>query len=198
MIKLYTDGGGPCKKRMTAAAFIVQGLKEQPIRLVCTLGDRTNNQAELSALLVALSFLHKFPKTLDSGIIWFSDSQYVIRGGSGWVHKWVENGWKGRKSPIKNVQLWQTYLQLSRDVNIQAHHLKGHTGHKENELCDRACRWAIHKSNKDNKELVSEVSVRYRKVPYEWKFFRGEPLVEAWLQGDLGADYLKRVFKELR
>jgi hypothetical protein len=126
-------------------------------------------------------------------------------GGSGRVRKWEGNDWRGRRrSRIKNVEFWRAYLKLSKDVNIRPLHLKGHAGQVENEMCDRACRWAIHKSENTldhfnrSKVLITDVHIKYRNVPYQWKFFRGEPLVESWLQGDLGVDYLKQVFKGVK
>lgn len=95
----------------------------------------TNNRMELTAVIKGLEAL-KRPCRVEV----FTDSEYVRRGLLDWMPKWKSNDWQRREGkqfkPVKNVELWQTL-----DVLVQKHvvtytHVKGHSGHPENERCD--------------------------------------------------------------
>ncbi|MDR1479256.1 MAG: ribonuclease HI [Planctomycetaceae bacterium] len=96
----------------------------------------TNNRMELLAVIEGFKAL-KRPTNVEL----VSDSMYVIRGLKEWMPRWKANGWK-RKSressaELKNVELWQELDRLIAKHNIQFKHVKGHTGHPENERCDQ-------------------------------------------------------------
>ena len=38
--------------------------------------------------------------------------------------------------PVKNLELWQEYLKISKQHKITATWVKGHAGHPQNERCD--------------------------------------------------------------
>ena len=69
-----------------------------------------------------------------------SDSTYVGKGLSEWLVKWKANGWrrrqKGRWADIKNVDLWQELDRLLDRHDLRFTHIRGHSGHPENERCD--------------------------------------------------------------
>lgn len=94
--------------------------------------DTTNNRMELMAAIKGLQAI-KGP----SKIILTTDSKYVMQGITEWIVNWKKRGWKtANKKPVKNVDLWQ-----SLDAEIQAHTIewkwvKGHSGHRENEIAD--------------------------------------------------------------
>jgi ribonuclease HI len=56
------------------------------------------------------------------------------------MHAWKKNQWrrKGKSGfePVKNVELWQELDKLTSMHDIRFHHVKGHSGHPENERCD--------------------------------------------------------------
>ncbi|QGM80568.1 ribonuclease HI [Otariodibacter oris] len=93
----------------------------------------TNNRMELLAVIEALSLL-KEPCHISLS----SDSQYMKNGIQKWMSNWKANNWKtSGKKPVKNQDLWE-----SLDMAIQPHIIdwfwvKGHSGHTENEICDR-------------------------------------------------------------
>ncbi|MFT6222160.1 MAG: ribonuclease HI, partial [Candidatus Endobugula sp.] len=66
-----------------------------------------------------------------------TDSQYVRKGITEWIKNWKKNGWKtAAKKPVKNADLWQ---QLDDEVTrhtVNWHWVKGHSGHRENEIAD--------------------------------------------------------------
>jgi ribonuclease HI len=67
----------------------------------------------------------------------YTDSQYVLKGISEWIHGWKRNGWKtADKKPVKNADLWQTLDQLARQHKLEWIWVKGHSGHPENERAD--------------------------------------------------------------
>ncbi|AHG86208.1 Ribonuclease HI [Bibersteinia trehalosi USDA-ARS-USMARC-190] len=92
----------------------------------------TNNRMELRAVIEALSLLKE-----PCNVILHSDSQYMQNGIQKWIFNWKKNNWKtSNKTPVKNQDLW-----IALDNEIQRHQIewrwvKGHSGHRENEICD--------------------------------------------------------------
>lgn len=94
--------------------------------------DTTNNRMELTAAIRGLEAM-KRPITAKV----YTDSQYVLKGISEWIHGWKRNGWKtADKKPVKNADLWQTLDQLARQHKLEWIWVKGHSGHPENERAD--------------------------------------------------------------
>ena len=92
----------------------------------------TNNRMELTAVIRALEAL----KRPVSGRV-HTDSQYVLKGISEWIHGWKRNGWKtASKQPVKNADLWERLDALSRQHKLEWIWVKGHAGHPENERAD--------------------------------------------------------------
>ncbi len=90
----------------------------------------TNNRMELLAVIVALENL----KTNQYPVDVYSDSKYVVDAiTKGWVFGWKQKGFKGKK----NSDLWNRYLKLHPKFDLHYHWVKGHTGHPENERCDK-------------------------------------------------------------
>ena len=95
--------------------------------------DTTNNRMELTAVIRALEAL-KRPST----VLVHTDSQYVQKGISEWIHNWKRNGWRtADKKPVKNTDLWQLLDGLARQHEIRWIWVKGHAGHPGNERADR-------------------------------------------------------------
>jgi ribonuclease HI len=66
-----------------------------------------------------------------------TDSQYVLKGISEWIHGWKRNGWKtADKKPVKNADLWQILDALAAGHDVKWVWVKGHAGHPENERAD--------------------------------------------------------------
>ncbi|MCB1669059.1 MAG: ribonuclease HI [Pseudomonadales bacterium] len=93
----------------------------------------TNNRMELTAAIEALAALKK-PCMVELT----TDSEYVRQGISSWLQNWKKRGWKtAAKKPVKNVDLWQRLDQESGRHKINWHWVKGHSGHRENEIADQ-------------------------------------------------------------
>ena len=94
--------------------------------------DTTNNRMELMAVIKCLEAL-KFK----CRVTIHTDSQYVKRGISEWIHGWKRNGWntKGNK-PVKNKDLWKELDELANKHVISWKWVKAHNGNFYNERAD--------------------------------------------------------------
>ena len=94
--------------------------------------NTTNNQMELLGAIKGLEALKEPCK-----VTIISDSKYVVQGINEWLKNWIKNNWKtAAKKAVKNVELWQRYVEVSKIHQIEAVWVKGHAGHEENERCD--------------------------------------------------------------
>jgi ribonuclease HI len=99
----------------------------------------TNNRMELMAVIEALRVL-KRPVAARV----HTDSQYVQKGISEWIHGWKRRGWKtADRQPVKNADLWQALDALAAGHRIEWLWVRGHAGHVENERVDGLARKAI-------------------------------------------------------
>ena len=101
---------------------------------------------ELLAAIVGLETL-KEPCHVDLT----TDSQYVRQGITSWIHNWKKRGWKtASKQPVKNADLWQRLDLAAARHDVAWHWVKGHAGHRENELCDQLARSAAENPTQDD------------------------------------------------
>jgi ribonuclease HI len=104
----------------------------------------TNNRMELSAVIAALQALPLPGSRNPEGITIYTDSQYVQKGITQWIHAWKRNNWRtSGKEPVKNRDLWQRLDELSGKFPLTWAWVKGHAGNPLNERCDRLTRRAI-------------------------------------------------------
>ena len=104
----------------------------------------TNNRMEMLAIIKALRQLKRPCK-----IRVFTDSSYVVKGMTEWIHGWVKRNWlNSQKRRVLNRDLWEELLKLSRVHQIEWEWIKGHHGHPENERCDQLARDAIRNCQK--------------------------------------------------
>jgi len=137
-IKIYTDGacsGNPGPGGWGAILIYKDSTKE----LSGGLKETTNNQMELMGVIKALESLKE-----KCEIEIYSDSKYVVQGMSEWIINWEKNNWRGsNKKPVKNKELWQTLLDLSKQHSISYHWVKGHADNPYNNRCDELAVEAI-------------------------------------------------------
>lgn len=99
----------------------------------------TNNRMELTAVIKGLEALSK-----PCQVAITSDSKYVLSGITEWMENWKKRGWKtANKKPVQNVDLWQELDQLTQTHTIQWKWVKGHSGHRENEIADQLANLGI-------------------------------------------------------
>jgi ribonuclease HI len=92
----------------------------------------TNNRMELRAAIEALNALKE-----PCEVTLTTDSQYVRKGITEWIENWKKRGWRtAGREPVKNVDLWQALDAQCQRHTVHWHWIKGHSGHRENELAD--------------------------------------------------------------
>ncbi len=93
----------------------------------------TNNRMELQAAIEGLGALSE-----SCQVVLTTDSVYVKNGITQWLAGWKAKGWKtASKKPVKNVDLWQALDEQASRHEIEWRWVKGHSGHRENEIADR-------------------------------------------------------------
>lgn len=138
IIKIYTDGA--CRGNPGPGGWGALILKDnEEIKLNGGQNDTTNNQMELTAVIKALDF---FSESTEIEI--FTDSKYVMDGITEYIKKWKVNGWKtASKKPVKNTDLWKQLDDLSAQHSIRWNWVKGHSGHRENDIADELANLGI-------------------------------------------------------
>jgi ribonuclease HI len=140
-VDIYTDGacsGNPGPGGWGALLRIGGKEKEMSGYAPAT----TNNRMELMAVIEALKAL-KRPVEVRV----HTDSQYVQKGISEWIHGWKNRGWKtAGRQPVKNVDLWQALDAATVGHKIEWLWVRGHAGHVENERVDALARAAIERA----------------------------------------------------
>lgn len=92
----------------------------------------TNNRMELTAVIRALEALKR-----PSKVKIYTDSVYVQKGITEWIHGWKTRGWRtSDKKPVKNDELWRELDGLSQRHEIEWIWVKGHAGDVGNERAD--------------------------------------------------------------
>ncbi len=129
--QIYTDGG--CRGNPGPGGWgVVLQAGSAEKELWGGEANTTNNRMELTAVIRALGAL-----TRPASVQIHTDSQYVQKGISQWIHNWKRNGWKtADKKPVKNADLWQELDRISQQHRITWLWVKGHAGHPGNERAD--------------------------------------------------------------
>ena len=131
-VEIFTDGacsGNPGPGGW--GVWMVAGVHEK--EMFGGEADTTNNRMELTAVIEALRALKR-----PCRVVLHTDSQYVQKGITEWVHKWKERGWRtSDKKPVKNVDLWMELDAATQCHDIQWRWVKGHAGHEGNEKADQ-------------------------------------------------------------
>ncbi|MBQ8197610.1 MAG: ribonuclease HI [Clostridia bacterium] len=132
-VDIYTDGacsgnpgaGGYC-------AILIYGNQEKVVSGFEN--DTTNNRMELLAVIKGLEALKE-----SCSVNLYSDSQYVVDAfNKGWIHSWMQNGWKtSNKKEVKNIDLWQTLLELCTKHLVRFIKVAGHSDNEYNNRCDK-------------------------------------------------------------
>ena len=130
-ISIFTDGA--CRGNPGPGGWGVLILLEgEEITLYGGENSTTNNQMEMMAAIKALEYFRE-----KKSIELVTDSNYLKDGIEKWIHGWKKNGWKtSAKKPVKNQELWMKIDVLNHFHKVQWKWVKGHSGHRENEIAD--------------------------------------------------------------
>jgi ribonuclease HI len=94
--------------------------------------NTTNNRMELQAVIESLKALKR-----PCEVVLHTDSQYVQKGISEWIHGWKARGWRtSTKEPVKNADLWQALDAAQAVHKVDWRWVRGHNGHPGNERAD--------------------------------------------------------------
>jgi ribonuclease HI len=131
VVEIYADGA--CKGNPGPGGWGVLLRSDGRERELCGgEAQTTNNRMELTAVIEGLLALPQH-----SRVRVYTDSQYVQKGMSEWIHGWKRRGWiTSDKKPVKNEDLWRRLDEAARMHEVQWHWVKGHAGHPENERAD--------------------------------------------------------------
>ncbi len=96
-------------------------------------GLTTNNEMELKAVLEGLKALKE-----PCRVRLYTDSKYIVNALESWINNWAKNNWiKSDKKKVKHENIWKEIYKLSKIHKITPIWVKGHSGKKYNELCDK-------------------------------------------------------------
>ena len=99
----------------------------------------TNNRMEILAVIRALEQLKR-----EAAVRVHTDSQYVQKGISEWIHGWKARGWMtAGKTPVKNADLWRALDEIAMRHKVEWFWVKGHAGHAGNERADALARRGV-------------------------------------------------------
>lgn len=135
MVELYCDGSG--RDSGPGGYGVILRYGEHEKELSGFEPAATSQRMELLAAIRGLEALNN-PKTVRV----FSDSQYLVRGMSQWVHGWIRKGRLDTPGTLTNQDLWTQLVSLSRKHTVAWEWLRGHAGHHFNERCDKLAKRA--------------------------------------------------------
>lgn len=146
-LSIYTDGGCSGNPGPGGWAYVIVSQTSQGEKIITqeqgAEKGTTNNRMELTAVREALRALKTKPE-LPRDVSVYTDSQYVQKGISTWIHTWKRNSWKtSDKKPVKNKDLWVELDSLAQEFSVNWKWVKGHAGNLYNEICDSMTQSAI-------------------------------------------------------
>ncbi len=149
-IVAYTDGGCRPTNPGPGAHSAVIHLPGYPV--VCAVSNvrpnTTNNIEELSGPLLVTTKLQEYltpNEMMNAHLKIWSDSQYLVKGMTEWIHSWLRRGWvNSAREPVKNRDLWEQLLDLEgRFKSVTYQWVRGHNGDQYNTMADELCSDAI-------------------------------------------------------
>ena len=142
-IEIFTDGACSGNPGPGGWAAILK-YKDNVKKISGFVPSTTNNRMEILALINALSILKE-----SCEIKVYSDSKYVVDSiNKNWVLNWQKNNWMKKNKKVPNSDLWYTLLNVMKNHKINFIWVRGHSGHPENEECDKMAVFEI-KNNKN-------------------------------------------------
>ena len=109
--------------------------------------ETTNNRMEMMAAIKALEAIK--PGYQGEVTLW-TDSTYVLKGITEWIHGWKKRGWKkSDKKPVVNADLWKELDAINAQYDVDWNWVKGHAGEEGNERADELARRGIPHSEEE-------------------------------------------------
>lgn len=141
---IYTDGA--CSGNPGPGGWgVLMQFGEREKELFGGEPDTTNNRMELMAAIKALEAIKP---GYNGAITLWTDSTYVMKGITEWIHGWKKRGWKkSDKKPVLNADLWQDLDAVNAKHDVSWRWVKGHAGEEGNERADELARRGIPTKN---------------------------------------------------
>jgi ribonuclease HI len=132
MVEMFTDGA--CRGNPGPGGWgVLLRYGETEKRLWGGEDATTNNRMELTAAIKGLAALKR-----PTSVRLTTDSQYVRKGIVEWIAGWKQRGWRtASRQPVKNVD------RLVAIHDVHWHWVKGHSGHRENDIADQLANQGI-------------------------------------------------------
>ncbi|MEP6999793.1 MAG: ribonuclease H [bacterium] len=94
----------------------------------------TNNRMALRSAIEAFRVIGR--KGGLFRVLFTSDSQYLVKGMTEWVHGWAARGWRRSGGEIENLALWTELVDVAAPHRVQWQWVRGHAGHPQNEYAN--------------------------------------------------------------
>ena len=155
MIEIYTDGA--CSGNPGPGGWgVLLCISETETELCGGEPATTNNRMELLAVIEALQSL---TEPVDALV--YTDSQYVQKGISEWIHNRKRRGWRtAAKELVKNENLWRRLDALAAGHTIEWRWVKGYADHPDNERVDALARAGLERASRAGTAVGGTVDER--------------------------------------
>lgn len=94
----------------------------------------TNNRMALRSVIEGFRAVSR--KGRKFRVVFTTDSQYLVKGMTEWVHLWNARGWKRKGGTIENLELWQAAVIEASGHLVEWRWVRGHVGHPQNEYAN--------------------------------------------------------------
>ena len=143
LVAIYADesclGNGREGANPGGAAGVIEHLNPATERLTrwdywISEPGTTNNRMALRSAIEAFRLLSR--KGGRFRVLFTSDSQYLVKGMTEWVHGWARKGWRRTGGAIENLTLWHELVDAAAPHRVQWQWVRGHAGHPQNEYAN--------------------------------------------------------------
>lgn len=147
--ELMTDGGGDRAGEGAAACIVRNRAAKQRFKFAAFVGPCTGNEAEIMGALLGSLVLRALRthtgQPVENSIVveWVTDSKYLLH-----MAERLARAAAPLDDTTPNRALWELWRTLTTGFRFTGCWVRGHDGHRENEACDRACRWLQRKGRK--------------------------------------------------
>lgn len=140
-VTFYTDGACSGNPGTGGWSFCHYDENEEKGRVFYGfMKNATNNQMEMSAVIMALHYAHTTYEAKECNVVIVTDSAYIVNCfENNWMENWKRNGWmNAKKQPVKNKELWAEMDSLINKFNsVTFEKVKGHANNKLNNIVDK-------------------------------------------------------------
>jgi ribonuclease HI len=143
LVAIYADesclGNGREGNNPGGAAGVIEHLNPATERLTrwdywISEPATTNNRMALRSAIEAFRVIGKRGGRFR--VLFTSDSQYLVKGMTEWVHGWAKKGWRRTGGAIENLPLWHELVEAAAPHRVQWQWVRGHAGHPQNEYAN--------------------------------------------------------------